>query len=220
MIMEFESADIKNILQIIVDHFKNNEAKINDLNVFPVPDGDTGTNMLLTLKSIKKELSKLKDYNIREISEAIAFGGLMGARGNSGVILSQILKGIFDILKNDDGFNMGILENALYSAKSLAYSSVQNPTEGTMLTIVKDLYLYIKNFNETNENDVLLSQVIDNLIIETEKSLIRTTFLLPVLKEANVVNAGAQGILEILKGLRLAIVETKKINGNLRKSEK
>ena len=220
MIMEFESADIKKILQIIVDHFKNNEAKINDLNVFPVPDGDTGTNMLLTLKSIKKELSKLKDYNITEISEAIAFGGLMGARGNSGVILSQILKGFFDILKNDDGFNMNILEDALYSAKRLAYSSVQNPTEGTMLTIVKDLYLYLKNFNEINKDDVSISKLIDNLIIETEKSLVRTTFLLPVLKEANVVDAGAQGILEILKGLRFAIAEINKISGTLKIGEK
>jgi DAK2 domain fusion protein YloV len=220
MIMGFEGLEIKKVLQIIVDYFKNSEAKINDLNVFPVPDGDTGTNMLLTLKSIKKELSKLKDYNIREISEAISFGGLMGARGNSGVILSQILKGFFDILKNNEGFDLEILENALYSAKSLAYSSVQNPTEGTMLTIVKDLYIYIKNFNNTNKDDVLLSHVIDNMIIETEKSLMRTTFLLPVLKEANVVDAGAQGISEILKGLRLAMIEINKISGNIKGSEK
>ncbi|MHB1348014.1 MAG: DAK2 domain-containing protein, partial [Candidatus Humimicrobiaceae bacterium] len=202
MIMEFESSDIKKTLQIIVDHFKSTESRINDLNVFPVPDGDTGTNMLLTLKSIKTELSKLKDCNITELSEAVSFGGLMGARGNSGVILSQMLKGFFDILKINGIFDLGILENALLSAKNLSYSSVQNPTEGTMLTIVKDLYFYIKNFNQTNKDDVLLFKIIDNLIIETEKSLVRTTFLLPVLKEANVVDAGAQGILEILKGLR------------------
>ena len=220
MIMEFESSDIKKALQIIVDHFKNNEAKINNLNVFPVPDGDTGTNMLLTLKSIKKELSKLRKYNIREISDAISFGGLMGARGNSGVILSQILKGFFDILKINDVFNLGVLENALASAKNLSYSSVQNPTEGTMLTTVKDLYLYMKNFNEINKNDVLLSHVIDNLIIEAEKSLVRTTFLLPVLKEANVVDAGAQGLLEILKGLRLALTEINKISENIKGNEK
>ena len=219
MIIEFESSDIKKTLQIISDHFKSTESRINDLNVFPVPDGDTGTNMLLTLKSIKTELSKLKDYNITELSEAVSFGGLMGARGNSGVILSQMLKGFFDILKINGIFNLGILENALLSAKNLSYGSVQNPTEGTMLTIVKDLYLYIKNFNETNKDDVLLSKIIDNLIIETEKSLVRTTFLLPVLKEANVVDAGAQGILEILKGFRLAMIDLKKINGNLKKSE-
>jgi len=220
MTIKFESADIKKILQIITDHFKNNETKINDLNVFPVPDGDTGTNMLLTLKSIKKELSKLKDYNIKEISEAISFGGLMGARGNSGVILSQILKGFFDILKNNDDFNMNMLEDALNSSRNLAYSSVQNPTEGTMLTTVKDIWLYLNNFNETNKNNVLVSDLIDTIIIETEKSLMRTTFLLPVLKEANVVDAGAQGILEILKGLRLALADINKISGTLEIGEK
>jgi DAK2 domain fusion protein YloV len=139
----------------------------------------------------------------------------MGARGNSGVILSQILKGFFDVLKKDEGFNMKILENALYSSKNLAYSSVQNPTEGTMLTILKDLHLYMKNFNADNSSDVTLSLIIDNLIEETEKSLIRTTFLLPVLKEANVVDAGAQGILEILKGFRLALTDTDSIRGKI-----
>lgn len=217
--MEFEGLDVKKALQIIVDHFKSNETKINNLNVFPVPDGDTGTNMLLTLKSIKKELSKLKQYDIKEIGEAISFGGLMGARGNSGVILSQVLKGFFDILKKDDILNLAVLENALLSSKNLAYSSVQNPTEGTMLTIVKDLYLYMKNFNETSNDEISLSKLIDNLISETEKSLIRTTYLLPVLKEANVVDAGAQGVLEILKGLKLALIDMGRIDGNLKGGE-
>ncbi|MCL5770771.1 MAG: DAK2 domain-containing protein, partial [Actinobacteria bacterium] len=173
--MEFEGLEVKKTLQIIVEHFKNNETKINNLNVFPVPDGDTGTNMLLTLKSIKKELSKLKQYDIKEIGEAISFGGLMGARGNSGVILSQILKGFFDILKKNEEFNLYVLESALESAKNLAYSSVQNPTEGTMLTIIKDLYTYIKKFNEANKNSVSFLELLDNLISETEKSVIRTT---------------------------------------------
>ncbi|MCL4416511.1 MAG: DAK2 domain-containing protein [Actinobacteria bacterium] len=217
MVIEFENMEIKKILQIIEDHFKSNEAKINNLNVFPVPDGDTGTNMLLTLKSIKKELSGLKQFNVRETGEAISFGGLMGARGNSGVILSQILKGFFDVLTAEDDFDSGVLENALNSAKNLAYNSVQNPTEGTMLTIIKDLYIYIRNFNTSNNNnDISLTELMDNLISETEKSLIRTTFLLPVLKEANVVDAGAQGVLEILKGLKLAMIETNKINGKLK----
>lgn len=216
MVMEFEGLEVKKTLQIIVEHFKNNETKINNLNVFPVPDGDTGTNMLLTLKSIKKELSKLKQYDIKEIGEAISFGGLMGARGNSGVILSQILKGFFDILKKNEEFNLYVLESALESAKNLAYSSVQNPTEGTMLTIIKDLYTYIKKFNEANKNSVSFLELLDNLISETEKSVIRTTYLLPVLKEANVVDAGAQGLLEILRGLRLAVIDIGKVDINLK----
>jgi len=217
MYMEFNEQEIKLILKKILEHFKNNEAKINNLNVFPVPDGDTGTNMFLTLKSIEQEIFKLKQFNIIEISEAISFGGLMGARGNSGVILSQILKGFFDIIKKNNEFNIAILEKALESAKNLAYSSVQNPTEGTMLTTIKDIYLYIKNLNEENNgnNNISFGQLLDNIISETEKSVIRTTFLLPVLKEANVVDAGAQGILEILKGLKAAITEIGKFEGNL-----
>ena len=220
MIIKLESSDIKKASSIIIDHFKSNETKINNLNVFPVPDGDTGTNMLLTLKSIKKELAKLKDNDIQTIGEAVSFGGLMGARGNSGVILSQILKGFFDELKKNDSFSLDILENALNSARDLAYSSVQNPTEGTMLTIIKDLYNYIKTYNENNNNNnnVFLSELIDAIISETEKSLARTTFLLPVLKEANVVDAGAQGILEILIGFKKALLDMGKIDSSLKGS--
>ncbi|MDD3519894.1 MAG: DAK2 domain-containing protein [Actinomycetota bacterium] len=218
MIIKLESSDIKKATSIIVDHFKSNEAKINNLNVFPVPDGDTGTNMLLTLKSIKKELVKLKNNDMRAIGEAVSFGGLMGARGNSGVILSQIVKGFFDELKKNDSFNLDILENALNAARDLAYSSVQNPTEGTMLTIIKDLYNHIKTYNENNNDNVFLSDLIDSIISETEKSLIRTTFLLPVLKEANVVDAGAQGILEILIGLKKALLDLGKIDSSLKGS--
>ena len=217
MVIEFEDSEVKKVLQVIVDYFKSNEVKINNLNVFPVPDGDTGTNMLLTLKSIKKELSKLKQFDIKNIGEAVSFGGLMGARGNSGVILSQILKGFFDILsKNDSDINLAVFEIALNSAKNLAYSSVQNPAEGTMLTLIKDLYLFMKNFNELNDKDISFLKLIDNLISEAEKSLIRTTYLLPVLKEANVVDAGAQGVLEILKGLRQGFVEVNKVDGSLK----
>lgn len=218
MIIKLESSDIKKATSIIVDHFKSNEARINDLNVFPVPDGDTGTNMLLTLKSIKKELAKLKNNDLQAMVEAVSFGGLMGARGNSGVILAQILKGFFDELKKSDSFNLDILENALNSARVLAYGSVQNPTEGTMLTIIKDLYNFIKTYNESNNENVFLSEFIDNIISETEKSLVRTTFLLPVLKEANVVDAGAQGILEILVGLKKALMDLGKIDSSLKRS--
>lgn len=220
MVIEFEDIEIKKVLQIIFDYFKSNEVKINNLNVFPVPDGDTGTNMLLTLKSIKRELSKLKQFDIKNISEAISFGGLMGARGNSGVILSQILKGFFDVLSNNNaGISLDVFENALNSAKNLAYSSVQNPAEGTMLTMIKDIYTYVKNFNESNTEDISFLNLIDGLVSEAEKSLIRTTYLLPVLKEANVVDAGAQGILEIIKGFKIALLELNKVGCNLKMND-
>ncbi len=219
MVINLDISDVKQVTSMIIDHFKSNEDKINNLNVFPVPDGDTGTNMLLTLQSINKEISDLNQNDFKSLVEAISFGGLMGARGNSGVILSQMLKGFFDALTEKGTFDLKVLEEALNSAKNLAYSSVQNPTEGTMLTMIKDLYFYIKNFNENNAEDVPLSKIIDNLICEAEKSLARTTFLLPVLKEANVVDAGAMGLLEILKGFKKAVEEVNRINRSLKAKE-
>jgi DAK2 domain fusion protein YloV len=194
--------DIKKVLDIIIENFKLNEAKINNLNVFPVPDGDTGTNMLLTLKSIQQEVSNLENVSIKNISDKISYGALMGARGNSGVILSQILKGFFDIIMQKEDFGFNTLKFALKSSMELAYSSVQNPTEGTMLTTIKDIY---KTVEEMNGRQVITEKLLGIIIDETEKSVLRTTFLLPVLKQAGVVDAGAQGLLEILIGLQKAI---------------
>jgi DAK2 domain fusion protein YloV len=194
--------DIKKVLDIIIENFKLNEAKINNLNVFPVPDGDTGTNMLLTLKSIQQEVSNLENVSIKNISDKISYGALMGARGNSGVILSQILKGFFDIIMQKEDFGFNTLKFALKSSMELAYSSVQNPTEGTMLTTIKDIY---KTVEEMNGRQVITEKLLGIIIDEAEKSVLRTTFLLPVLKQAGVVDAGAQGLLEILIGLQKAI---------------
>jgi len=194
--------DIKKVLDVIIENFKLNEAKINNLNVFPVPDGDTGTNMLLTLKSIQQEVSNLENVSIKSISDKISYGALMGARGNSGVILSQILKGFFDIIMEKEDFGISTLKSALKSSMELAYSSVQNPTEGTMLTTIKDIYKTVDGMNGRHVNtENLLGIIID----ETEKSVLRTTFLLPVLKQAGVVDAGAQGLLDILIGLKKAV---------------
>ncbi len=194
--------DIKKVLDVIIENFKLNEAKINNLNVFPVPDGDTGTNMLLTLKSIQQEVSNLENVSIKSISDKISYGALMGARGNSGVILSQILKGFFDIIMEKEDFGLNTLKSALKSSMELAYSSVQNPTEGTMLTTIKDIYKTVDGMNGRHVNTENLLEII---IDETEKSVLRTTFLLPVLKQAGVVDAGAQGLLDILIGLKKAV---------------
>jgi uncharacterized protein len=215
MILKLEEEQISRILEVIVQEFKKHEEKINNLNVFPVPDGDTGTNMLLTLQSIQKEILKINNFDIKSLGKAITFGGLMGARGNSGVILSQILKGFFDVLVNVDKFNLHIIEDALESSRDLAYSSVQNPTEGTMLTIIKDIHLHVSKITQSDLDDISYSDFLDGVIDVTEKSLIRTTYLLQVLKDADVVDAGAQGVLEILKGFRKASVELGLITGNL-----
>lgn len=214
MFNEINNLDLKKVIDIILENFKENEEKINDMNVFPVPDGDTGTNMLLTLNSIREELLNVKDFSIKSVLEKASFGALMGARGNSGVIFSQMLKGFFDIILKSDSLNLDVIKEALKSSKDLAYDSVQDPTEGTMLTTIKDICEFVDNL--TNDTDkIRLIELLDKIIYETEKSVERTPFLLPILKKAGVVDAGAQGILDILIGARKALIEINSINGSL-----
>ncbi|MBE3088650.1 MAG: DAK2 domain-containing protein, partial [Actinobacteria bacterium] len=217
MFNEIDNRDLKKVIDIIIENFKENEEKINDMNVFPVPDGDTGTNMLLTLNSIKEELLKVKDFSVKSVLEKASFGALMGARGNSGVIFSQILKGFFDIILKSDSLNLDVIKEALKSSKDLAYDSVQDPTEGTMLTTVKDICEFVDNLTN-NTDKIRLIELLDKIIYETEKSVERTTFLLPILKKAGVVDAGAQGILDILIGARKAFIEINSINGKLERN--
>jgi len=214
MFNEINDRDLKRVIDIIIENFKENEKKINDMNVFPVPDGDTGTNMLLTLNSIREEISKLKNYSVKSVLDKASFGALMGARGNSGVILSQILKGFFDIIIRSKSLSLEVLKEALKSSRNLAYDSVQDPTEGTMLTTIKDISEFVDNLI-SNTDKIKLIELLDKIISETEKSVERTTFLLPVLKKADVVDAGAQGILDILIGTKKAFIEIGTINGKL-----
>jgi len=211
MVIKLNDEEVKKVIDIIILNFKENEDKINNLNVFPVPDGDTGTNMLLTLKSIQQEINNTDDFTMQNLAEKISFSALMGARGNSGVILSQILKGFLDKIKDTEELDFQELRSALKSSMELAYSSVQNPTEGTMLTTIKDIYQTVDNLNI---NSLQYMELLDLMINETEKSVLRTTFLLPVLKQAGVVDAGAQGILEILIGLKKAIMYLNNNNNN------
>ncbi|MBC8390128.1 MAG: DAK2 domain-containing protein [Actinobacteria bacterium] len=212
--------EVQNILDIIITNFKENEEKINNLNVFPVPDGDTGTNMLLTLKAIKQEVINIKSYTLKNIVEKISFGALMGARGNSGVILSQIIKGFLDKLLSKKNMDLYAIRDALDSSKKLAYSSVQNPTEGTMLTTIKDIHQSVDNLNNNTTGSISYIEILDNIIEEAEKSVIRSTYILPVLKKADVVDAGAQGILDIIIGFKKALIELKKSDCKLENTKK
>ena len=220
MFAKLNGREVQNILDIIITNFKENEEKINNLNVFPVPDGDTGTNMLLTLKAIKQEVINIKSYTLKNIVERISFGALMGARGNSGVILSQIIKGFLDKLLSKKNMDLYAIRDALNSSKKLAYSSVQNPTEGTMLTTIKDIYQSVDNLNNNTTSSIGYMELLDNIIEEAEKSVIRTTYLLPVLKKADVVDAGAQGILDIIIGFKKALIELKKSDCKLENTKK
>ncbi len=205
---------VKGFIETVVSDFKESEAKINTLNVFPVPDGDTGTNMLLTLKSVQQEIESIRDFSVKTVADRVSYGALMGARGNSGVILSQILKGFLDVIIRENNFDVNTLKAAAKSSMELAYSSVQNPTEGTMLTTIKDIHQTLSGLNGEEYSHI---DLLDLLINETEKSVLRTTFLLPVLKQAGVVDAGAQGLFEILKGIKKALINLSRGNKSANK---
>ncbi|MGH3146347.1 MAG: DAK2 domain-containing protein, partial [Rubrobacter sp.] len=176
-----------------------NVARINDLNVYPVPDGDTGTNMLLTLASALEETSGKTYGTPQEASRAGSRAALMGARGNSGVILSQMIRGACEVLAARTLLDAETFAFALDGARERAYSSVREPVEGTMLTVVKDAAnAALESIEDENAN---LESVVRTAAQAAHDSVRRTPELLPVLREAGVVDAGGLGVAVILDGL-------------------
>ena len=178
----------------------NLEAKkeiINELNVFPVPDGDTGTNMTLTIMSAAKEVKALENPNMLAIAKAISSGSLRGARGNSGVILSQLLRGFTKEIREHDEIDTSILARACERATATAYKAVMKPKEGTILTVAKGISRKAEELAETTED---LEVFIPEVIKYAEEVLAQTPEMLPVLKEAGVVDSGGQGLLEVIHG--------------------
>lgn len=178
----------------------NLEAKkefINELNVFPVPDGDTGTNMTLTIMSAAKEVQALENPDMVSMAKAISSGSLRGARGNSGVILSQLLRGFTKEIREHKEIDTIILAKACDRATATAYKAVMKPKEGTILTVAKGISQKAAELAETTDNlEVFLPEVIK----QAEQVLEETPELLPVLKEAGVVDSGGQGLLEVIRG--------------------
>ena len=178
----------------------NLEAKkefINELNVFPVPDGDTGTNMTLTIMSAAKEVQALEDPDMVSMAKAISSGSLRGARGNSGVILSQLLRGFTKEIREYKEIDTIILAKACDRATATAYKAVMKPKEGTILTVAKGISQKAAELAETTDDlEVFLPEVISH----AEQVLEETPELLPVLKEAGVVDSGGQGLLEVIRG--------------------
>ncbi len=170
---------------------------INELNVFPVPDGDTGTNMTLTIMSAAKEVQALEKPDMMSIAKAISSGSLRGARGNSGVILSQLLRGFTKEIREHDEIDTAILAKACDRATATAYKAVMKPKEGTILTVAKGAAQKAAELAETTEDlEIFLPEVIRH----AEEVLAQTPEMLPVLKEAGVVDSGGQGLLEVLRG--------------------
>ncbi|MCI9664697.1 MAG: DAK2 domain-containing protein [Lachnospiraceae bacterium] len=180
---------------------KNLEAKkewINDLNVFPVPDGDTGTNMTLTIMSAAKEVSSMEDLDMVSLCKAISSGSLRGARGNSGVILSQLFRGFTKSIREKDALNVSILADAFEKAVETAYKAVMKPKEGTILTVARGASERARELAEEGCED--LNYFFDEVIKYADEILERTPEMLPVLKQAGVVDSGGQGLMQVLKG--------------------
>jgi DAK2 domain fusion protein YloV len=171
---------------------------IDDLNVFPVPDGDTGTNMLLTMRSSVEEAYRAPDHSASGVAQALAKGALMGARGNSGVILSQIMRGIAEEIEDKENISGSDLAKALSRASKVAYKGLSNPTEGTILTVIKDASNSALKTSGKNGKDIVT--IMEATLESAGESVANTPTLLPVLKEAGVVDAGGQGLYTILEG--------------------
>jgi len=170
---------------------------INELNVFPVPDGDTGTNMSLTIMSAAKEVTALESPNMKDLAKAISSGSLRGARGNSGVILSQLLRGFTKSIREEKEIDVLGLAAACARARDTAYKAVMKPKEGTILTVASGIADKAAEMaEETDDLEIFIPAVIKH----AEEVLAKTPEMLPVLKEAGVVDSGGQGLLEVVKG--------------------
>ena len=176
---------------------------IDKLNVFPVPDGDTGTNMSLTIESAVKELEKSEVSDISSVGKAITKGSLMGARGNSGVILSQLLRGFAKSIEGKKEINIEDLALALDSAREVAYKAVIKPVEGTILTVVRETAEYAM---QTYKNESDMKSFLEKLIEKSNSSLNNTPELLKALKDANVVDSGGKGFVVFFEGMYMAFI--------------
>src|SRR6056297_2188944 len=192
------SQAFKNMCYGALNRLKDQQSYIDSLNVFPVPDGDTGTNMLLTFKEAVENLDKSKSERIDKLTQALSKGALMGARGNSGVILSQLLRGFSEANKGNRVMRNEELIKSLVEASKIAYQGVLKPVEGTILTVARKAARRAEKLKAEKNIVVLLEKVIET----AHKALNKTPDQLPQLKEAGVVDAGGQGYLTILEGMR------------------
>lgn len=193
--------DAKLLSRMFLAGAKNLESKkewINDLNVFPVPDGDTGTNMTLTIMSAAKEVSSMDNPDMLSLCKAISSGSLRGARGNSGVILSQLFRGFTKTVREQDLLTVPVLADAFERAVETAYKAVMKPKEGTILTVAKGGAVRARELAEEGCED--LGYFFDEIIKYADEVLERTPDMLPVLKQAGVVDSGGQGLMQVLKG--------------------
>jgi len=195
------SIDAKLLSKMFLSGAKSLELKkdyINELNVFPVPDGDTGTNMTLTIMSAAKEVNALENPDMATLCKCISSGSLRGARGNSGVILSQLLRGLTKVIKEYDEIDVAIMSAGIDKAVETAYKAVMKPKEGTILTVAKGAAQKANELFESGEQD--LDIFFKEILAYANEVLLKTPDMLPVLKEAGVVDSGGQGLVEVMQG--------------------
>lgn len=198
--MATKTINVDMLAKMFLAGAQNIEAKkefINELNVFPVPDGDTGTNMSLTIMAAAKEVTALQDPKMADLAKAISSGSLRGARGNSGVILSQLLRGFTKAIREEKEIDVIALAAACNRARETAYKAVMKPKEGTILTVASGI---AEKASEMAQETDDLEEFIPAVISYAEEVLAKTPDMLPVLKEAGVVDSGGQGLLEVIKG--------------------
>jgi DAK2 domain fusion protein YloV len=191
--------ELKMLVEAALIWLKTNQQLVNSLNVFPVPDGDTGTNMLLTMQAAYNEIINSSETNIGKMAKDIAQGALMGARGNSGVILSQIWRGFARALDSFPEMDARLLARALSESRNTAYKGVVRPVEGTILTVIKDVATAIENSVTKTTN---LSQLLADAVSAADASVRYTPELLPILKTAGVVDSGGKGLFFLLEGMQ------------------
>lgn len=200
--MALKSIDAVMIQKMFLSGAKALEAKkeyINELNVFPVPDGDTGTNMTMTIMSAAKEVTNLEKPRMDELGKAISSGSLRGARGNSGVIMSQIFRGFVKEIKGNDTLDVTIIGNAVQHAAETAYKAVMKPKEGTILTVAKAGAEKAEDMLINSDTDDII-EFCDAIVAHMEDTLLKTPDMLPVLKQAGVVDSGGEGLMTFLRG--------------------
>lgn len=203
VIKTIDASTLKKMFLAGAANIEANKEKINELNVFPVPDGDTGTNMTLTIMSAVKEVNTLENPTMEELAKAISGGSLRGARGNSGVILSQLFRGFTKEIKDYKEINVTVMTNAFHKAVETAYRAVMKPKEGTILTVARGAAEKAAELASRTDDLVYFGQ---EIIAHMEEVLKSTPEMLPVLKEAGVVDSGGQGLLEIVKGAYDALI--------------
>ena len=200
-----EEGDLDRIRELAgaaLANLEQNRGRIDDLNVYPVPDGDTGTNLTLTVRSIVESLESAQPVDRPSIARAVARAALMGARGNSGVIFSQIVRGAADVLAEAPSIDATVLAAALRSASDAAYRAVRQPVEGTMLTVIREL---AEEAEERSAEQPAVPELLLDVVHRGEDAVRRTPEQLAVLREAGVVDAGGAGLVEIVRGLAAGV---------------